>query len=197
MHDLSSLLQQAQGDLLTYEQQFQQLQHQLEGFKVAKLKLKDLKSTLRLMRTNETQLLETVARLQRRPQTSNADIQCDIDRPAKEELREFEQMSRHAREENDELRDALIRQGHDIERLIEEKRDLEDLVDQQNQSIKQIRQMQNSSIASIHHSSHQVMVAASKENHNSLNKQMHNSEHHSQQSIDLMNKIVQEKENYI
>ena len=101
-------------------------------------------------------------------------------------------------EENDELRDALIRQGHDIERLIEETRDLEDLVEQPNQSIKQVRQMQNSSIASInhHHNSNQMMVM--KENHNSMNKQMHNSEqYHSQQSIDLMNKIVQEKENYI
>lgn len=170
-----------------------------------KLKLKDLKQTLRVMRANETQLLETVSRLQRRPLTSNADIQCDIDRPAREELREQEQISRHTREDNEELRDALIRQGHDIERLIEEKRDLEDLVEQQNQSIKQIRGaahnlgMQNSSVASIHMLS--SFAGAMKENHNSNNKQYQvrgASEHqNSQQSIDLMNKIVQEKENYI
>lgn len=45
-------------------------------------------------------------------------------------MREIEKISRHNREENEELRYALIRQGHDIERLIEEKRDLEDLVEQ-------------------------------------------------------------------
>ena len=37
----------------------------------------------------------------------------------------------------------MLRQGNDIERLIEEKRELEDLVEQQNQSIKQIRQNNN------------------------------------------------------
>jgi TolA-binding protein len=134
------------------------------------MKMKDLKNTLRVMRTNETQLLETVARLQRKPMVSNADIQCDIDRPAKEELREIEQISRHNIEENHELRDALMRQGHDIERLIEEKRDLEDLIEQQNQSIKQIRQQQHNStsIASIH--SHLFNNTHMKENHNSLNK---------------------------
>jgi signal transduction histidine kinase len=101
---------------------------------------------------------------------SNADIQCDIDRPAKEELREIEQISRNNIEENHELRDALMRQGHDIERLIEEKRDLEDLIEQQNQSIKQIRQQQHNStsIASIH--SHHFNNTHMKENHNSLNK---------------------------
>jgi hypothetical protein len=49
----------------------------------------------------------------------------------------------------DRLRDLMLRQGNDIERLIEEKRELEDLIEQQNQSIKQIRQCNNSSIGSI------------------------------------------------
>jgi hypothetical protein len=81
-----------------------------------------------------------------------------------------------------------MRQGHDIERLIEEKRDLEDLIDQQNQSIKQIRQQQHNSnsIASIH--SH-LFNTHMKENHNSLNKPQ-SQDHVSQQSIELMGKIV-------
>ena len=66
-----------------------------------------------------------------------------------------------------------MRQGVEIDRLIEEKRDLEDLVEQQNQAIKQVRMNQ-------------------KENVNSMNN-MSVGRYDDQ----LYAKILQEKENYI
>ena len=66
-----------------------------------------------------------------------------------------------------------MRQGAEIDRLIEEKRDLEDLVEQQNQAIKQVKMNQ-------------------KENVNSMNS-MSVGRYDDQ----LYAKILQEKENYI
>lgn len=74
------------------------------------------------------------------------------------------------------MRELMLRQGNDIERLIEEKRELEDLIEQQNQSIKQIR-YGNSSMTSISCTA----VSNPKGDH----------------SGDLMTRILQEKENYI
>jgi hypothetical protein len=80
----------------------------------------------------------------------------------------------------------MQRQGNDIGRLIEEKRELEDLVEQQNQSIKQIRQHQNSSICSI------TGALGTKENLNMLNKQ-----DYPFGGEVMMSKILGEKDNYI
>ena len=84
----------------------------------------------------------------------------------------------------------MLRQGNDIERLIEEKRELEDLVEQQNQSIKQIRQNNNnnSSMGSF------SCANPLKENNAHVLNKGHSS---AEQSIDLMSRILQEKENYI
>jgi prefoldin subunit 5 len=49
---------------------------------------------------------------------------------------QYEQRSREWHSENVELREMLMRQSQDVDRLIEEKRELEELVEQQNQSIK-------------------------------------------------------------
>ncbi|CDW91377.1 UNKNOWN [Stylonychia lemnae] len=193
---MNEVVSQVQDEVVQSQRAIESLNHALDKTRRKYNRAKELKHQIKLMKQHEGQLNELIESMRRQlnPPKQSQEIQTN-DSGMQELIYHYEENQRLQKQnlmcqrDIETLQDSISRQTMDINRLIEEKRDLEDLVDQQNQAIKQVR-MNNQSVMNPN--------VATKENHNLLNSYASNVGGGTIKSdSDLYSKILQEKENYI
>eukprot|EP00347_Sterkiella_histriomuscorum_P003750 403363091 len=203
---MNDVVAQVQDEIIQSQKAIESLNHALEKMRRKYNKAKELKHQIKALKQNEhhqNELIEAMRRQLNKPKSS-VEIQTNdsgIQQIAylSEESQVLQQRLYNIQRENDQLQESLQRYTLDINRLIDEKRDLEDLVDQQNQSIKQIRlnnQQQQLQQNALNSSSNNINSQV-KENYNILNSQSQTKPSENHHQSELYQKILQEKENYI